>query len=161
MAPDASQLPVVAPDGAVPAGVAIAGAAIAGGAIAGRAAAPSGSACRAGSACDCTVDRPFAGPPDGALASPFDGAFGCLLAGAFDRSLACPLPRCEIARAGSPFFPAGAAAVGFGFGLGFGCGAFAGWGPSRVHASDRKSVVWGKSVDLGGLRIIKKKKKRK
>src|SRR2546429_9930674 len=25
---------------------------------------------------------------------------------------------------------------------------------------DRKSVVWGKSVDLGGRRIIKKKKKR-
>src|SRR2546425_1161488 len=26
---------------------------------------------------------------------------------------------------------------------------------------DRKSVVWGKSVDLGGRRIIKKKKKKK
>ena len=26
---------------------------------------------------------------------------------------------------------------------------------------DRKSVVWGKSVDLGGRRIIKKKKKSK
>src|SRR5256885_13538363 len=28
-----------------------------------------------------------------------------------------------------------------------------------IHQSDRKSVVWGKSVDLGGCRIIKKKKK--
>ena len=27
--------------------------------------------------------------------------------------------------------------------------------------TDRKSVVWGKSVDLGGRRIIKKKKKHK
>src|SRR2546430_17700089 len=27
--------------------------------------------------------------------------------------------------------------------------------------ADRKSVVWGKSVDLGGRRIIKKKKERK
>src|SRR3712207_9130254 len=27
-----------------------------------------------------------------------------------------------------------------------------------VHLQDRKSVVWGKSVDLGGRRIIKKKK---
>src|SRR6266849_10151726 len=30
--------------------------------------------------------------------------------------------------------------------------------PSAV-VEDRKSVVWGKSVDLGGRRIIKKKKK--
>src|SRR2546430_6720922 len=29
----------------------------------------------------------------------------------------------------------------------------------QVAALDRKSVVWGKSVDLGGRRIIKKKKK--
>src|SRR2546430_15482053 len=27
----------------------------------------------------------------------------------------------------------------------------------RLHARDRKSVVYGKSVDLGGRRIIKKK----
>src|SRR2546430_14430616 len=34
--------------------------------------------------------------------------------------------------------------------------------PPLLHADDedRKSVVWGKSVDLGGRRIIKKKKKR-
>src|SRR5256885_9758112 len=30
----------------------------------------------------------------------------------------------------------------------------------RRPAGDRKSVVWGKSVDLGGRRIIKKKKKK-
>src|SRR2546430_7534023 len=29
------------------------------------------------------------------------------------------------------------------------------------HTGDRKSVVWGKSVDLGGRRIIKKKKRKK
>src|SRR5256885_16564135 len=29
---------------------------------------------------------------------------------------------------------------------------------SRLPSIDRKSVVWGKSVDLGGRRIIKKKK---
>src|SRR3989441_11814966 len=38
-------------------------------------------------------------------------------------------------------------------------GAF---GNETAHqAQDRKSVVWGKSVDLGGRRIIKKKKKKK
>ena len=31
----------------------------------------------------------------------------------------------------------------------------------RDHCRDRKSVVTGKSVDLGGRRIIKKKKHRK
>src|SRR5256885_7266099 len=30
--------------------------------------------------------------------------------------------------------------------------------PSDFPLTDRKSVVWGKSVDLGGRRIIKKKK---
>src|SRR3546814_13131893 len=38
------------------------------------------------------------------------------------------------------------------------------WGHSLAWPSDRKSVVWGKSVsvrvDLGGRRIIKKKKKK-
>src|SRR5207249_10049605 len=29
----------------------------------------------------------------------------------------------------------------------------------RVDAADRKSVVWGKSVDLGGHRIIKTKRR--
>src|SRR3712207_9376141 len=31
---------------------------------------------------------------------------------------------------------------------------------AQGKVEDRKSVVWGKSVDLGGRRIIKKKKKR-
>src|SRR5574337_192551 len=34
------------------------------------------------------------------------------------------------------------------------------WSPERPLPPDRKSVVYGKSVDLGGRRIIKKKKKR-
>ena len=29
--------------------------------------------------------------------------------------------------------------------------------PAEIHKTDRKSVVQGKSVDLGGRRIIKKK----
>src|SRR5215475_15322060 len=33
--------------------------------------------------------------------------------------------------------------------------------PTRPHRRGRKSVVKGKSVDLGGRRIIKKKKKKK
>src|SRR5258707_14544999 len=32
--------------------------------------------------------------------------------------------------------------------------------PRSTMKPDRKSVVWGKSVDLGGRRIIKKKKKK-
>ena len=32
--------------------------------------------------------------------------------------------------------------------------------PNSTQATDRKSVVQGKSVDLGGRRIIKKKKKK-
>src|SRR2546425_12282649 len=32
--------------------------------------------------------------------------------------------------------------------------------PSRAIFLDRKSVVWGKSVDLGGRRIIKKKREK-
>src|SRR2546429_9703018 len=32
--------------------------------------------------------------------------------------------------------------------------------PQSSPSPDRKSVVWGKSVDLGGRRIIKKKKRR-
>src|SRR5256885_15483156 len=35
-----------------------------------------------------------------------------------------------------------------------------GTGSGRQARGDRKSVVWGKSVDLGGRRIIKKKKSR-
>src|SRR6185295_20363588 len=37
---------------------------------------------------------------------------------------------------------------------------FSPWDASRGdrRSADRKSVVWGKSVDLGGRRIIKKKK---
>src|ERR1035438_1142958 len=35
------------------------------------------------------------------------------------------------------------------------------WTRPRRSSPDRKSVVWGKSVDLGGRRIIKKKKKTK
>src|SRR2546422_8121900 len=45
-----------------------------------------------------------------------------------------------------------------------GCrGATAGLEISRRMSSerDRKSVVWGKTVDLGGRRIIKKKKRKK
>src|SRR2546429_6648059 len=42
-------------------------------------------------------------------------------------------------------------------------GEFANWSWKRhtavVLEGDRKSVVWGKGVDLGGRRIIKKKKK--
>ena len=34
------------------------------------------------------------------------------------------------------------------------------WDDYKAEAADRKSVVQGKSVDLGGRRIIKKKSKK-
>src|SRR6266446_10673411 len=35
------------------------------------------------------------------------------------------------------------------------------WSSELLRPEDRKSVVYGKSVDLGGRRIIKKKKKKR